>query len=314
MQGNHDYFPMGAYQPGEDVEILEKFAQLWDHLLDSQAALDYAKNGWYNMKSPVSGLRILAINTQVADLLNFKLWRNATDPGGILEWMHGELLAAEKAEEKVLIIGHIPIGDHTCDTEFSRRHQVLSTRFQNTIIGQLYGHSHYDEFHVINSVIDNEPIGLVNVVPPLTTWQNHNPGFRVYEVDRETLQIVDYHQYRLALTESNIAGKGQDPIFNLQYSFKSFYNVTDYSPATWKKLAEAIETDQQIGQAYWLNFQSLAPAEGSFCTDACRKKISCSGKFSNFDEYVACLGSAWIDELPYVLMEKFMDPWVYKEQ
>ncbi len=90
-------------------------------------------------------------------------------------------------------------------------------RFTNIIRGQFYGHTHNDQFEVVRSYNnDSSPVGVIYITPSLTTYKKFNrtkillfsytrlnPSFRIFEVDSETNQIVDYRQYRLNLTKWN---------------------------------------------------------------------------------------------------------------
>lgn len=54
--------------------------------------------------------------------MNFWMWNNATDYGSLLEWMREEFYKIEEKGERVLVIGHIPMGDIFSDSEWARRH------------------------------------------------------------------------------------------------------------------------------------------------------------------------------------------------
>lgn len=59
-------------------------------------------------------LKVIVLNTQTCDSLNFFLMRNPTDPNNILKWMREELYSAERQNQNVYIIGHIPPGNSFC--------------------------------------------------------------------------------------------------------------------------------------------------------------------------------------------------------
>jgi hypothetical protein len=66
------------------------------------------------------------------------------------------------------------------------------------------GHTHNDQFYSIRSVVDGRPIGTVFAVPSMTTFVDLNPSFRVYEVDDQSFQILDFVQYRLDMAKANL--------------------------------------------------------------------------------------------------------------
>lgn len=87
---------------------------MWSAFLDKRAFESLRSNGYYSMYNKDHNLRVIVLNTQTCDTLNFFLLRNPTDPNGILKWMREELYSAESNNETVYIIGHIPPGNSFC--------------------------------------------------------------------------------------------------------------------------------------------------------------------------------------------------------
>lgn len=78
------------------------------------------------------------------------------------------------------------------------RYNAIIDRFSNTIRGQFYGHTHDDHIGVHYS--SNNSSQIVNyywVAPSLTTYDLRVPRYRILDVDYDTLQTKDFHQYRL---------------------------------------------------------------------------------------------------------------------
>lgn len=57
------------------------------------------------------------------------LYLNQTDPDNTLAWLIEELLDAERANDKVHIIGHIPNGDNSCLPVWSRNYYEIVNRY-----------------------------------------------------------------------------------------------------------------------------------------------------------------------------------------
>lgn len=72
--------------------------------------------------------------------MNWALIKDPTDPGGMLKWMEEVLRQAEKNNDKVYILGHIP--PNAAIVEWGRRYNALVDRFSYIIRGQFFGHSH----------------------------------------------------------------------------------------------------------------------------------------------------------------------------
>ena len=55
--------------------------------------------------------------------------------------------------------------------------------------------------------IDNRPIATVFITPSITAFDNASPSFRIFEVDEETLEILDFKAYRADLKKANESNK-----------------------------------------------------------------------------------------------------------
>lgn len=70
---------------------------------------------------------------------------------------------AEDHDEKVHILGHIP--PRQCMGAFSWNFDRIINRYENTIAGQFYGHTHNDQFVIHYDQNDSQrPVSMV-VVP-----------------------------------------------------------------------------------------------------------------------------------------------------
>ena len=52
---------------------------------------------------------------------------------------------------KVLLTGHIPPGDTTSLPELGQLYLNITKKYQNTIVGILAGHTHFDQFELVSS-------------------------------------------------------------------------------------------------------------------------------------------------------------------
>lgn len=106
------------------------------------------RNGAFYTTLVRPGLRLISLNMNLCYNLNFWLLENSRDPLAELQWLINELHAAELANEKVHIIGHIPPGEDDCLKTWSHNYYEVIARFENTVTAQFFGHTHYDEFEV----------------------------------------------------------------------------------------------------------------------------------------------------------------------
>lgn len=206
--GNHEEYITDQYNPydiSRERDFLHRMGDIFKVFLVDEQYDSFIKYGFYTAKYANTNLRVISINTFLCDVMNFFLIRDPTDPGKQFEWIEEVLRKAERDGEYVFIIGHIPPGDSTYLSECSRRYNAIVDRFSNIIRGQLYGHTHYDEFRIITEYFNEANIaGIILTAPSLTSYPWKNPSFRVYEVDSKTNIIKDYQQYRLNLTEANM--------------------------------------------------------------------------------------------------------------
>ena len=110
----------------------------------------------------------------------------------------------------------------------------------------------------------------------VTTFGGKNPGFRMFEVDSQTYDIVDYHQYRTDLEKQNILhNQSPDvvPQFQLAYSAKKAFGLTDMSASQWYALSQRFLQDDDLYRFYLIQHNS-GRGNGDF-TPASRKSDVC---------------------------------------
>lgn len=86
---------------------------------------------------------------------------------------------------------------------WGRHYNGLVDRFEHIIRGQFFGHTHDDVISVTRGTFSGDPTGIIFMPGSLTTYQNKNPSFRIYDVDPTTMLITNYANYRLNVTEAN---------------------------------------------------------------------------------------------------------------
>lgn len=56
-------------------------------------------------------------------------------------------------------------------------------RFQDTVRGQFFGHTHMDELRLFYDDDDKRAVGVAYVAPSVTTFSSGHPAFRLYTID-----------------------------------------------------------------------------------------------------------------------------------
>ena len=76
------------------------------------------------------------------------------------------------------------------------RYNAIVDRYSYVIRGQFFGHTHVDHINFFRSFANPSKLsGFYMISPALTTATFKNPEYRVLEIDYDTLQVLDYHQY-----------------------------------------------------------------------------------------------------------------------
>ncbi len=137
---------------------------------------------------------------------------------------------------------------------WSYRYSVLVERYANIIKGQFFGHMHMDYFFITRSQADNAPVAVTQQLPPLTTYHDFfcdpahgakiqncrrpNPSYRIYAVDRESYDLLNYEQYRLFLAEANELLKDD---WVVGYRFLEYYDLPNMRPESYAHLIHLME-------------------------------------------------------------------------
>ena len=68
--------------------------------------------------------------------------------------------------------------------KWSHEYNRLVQRFNNTISGQFFGHTHFDEFQTFfTKATPYHPVGVAFLGPSLTSHGQINPAYRIYYID-----------------------------------------------------------------------------------------------------------------------------------
>ncbi|KAL0483104.1 sphingomyelin phosphodiesterase [Acrasis kona] len=228
--GNHDAAPVDQFDAGPKYSwYTEPFAAQMSFWLPLDVAESITIAGHYNyLVRP--GFRALVLNTQYADVLNFYNYKNSSesDPGALIRTTSLWLKQAEAANERVVILAHIP-PQATDPWNFALI--ALCKRYSKTIIGQLYGHTHHDQFHVAR---DSEgAYSVAYTSPSMTTWSNQHPSVRLFKMDKTTFELLDHVTFYGNVTEANIKG---NMTYRMEYSAKEAYGLSDMSPQSWERV------------------------------------------------------------------------------
>lgn len=282
--GNHESAPVDSFPPsfikGKDSIswLYSALNESWSHWLPKET-YGTIKSGAYYTVSPFPGFRIVSINTNYCNKLNWWLMLNMTDPNQELEWLINVLQKAEDNHEKVHIIGHIPPGIEDCLKTWSFNYYKIISRYESTVAGQFFGHIHLDSYEMFYDV-DNmkRPVSMAYIASSVTPYLANtavNPSFRIYEIDgsynSSSWAVLDFDSY---IFDLKVANQQDKPEWIKEYSAKETYNLLSLSPANWNNLIEIMKNNNTVLELF--NRYKFKSTQDGRCSSSCRRELLCS--------------------------------------
>ncbi|GAB7354438.1 hypothetical protein MBLNU459_g4927t2 [Dothideomycetes sp. NU459] len=282
--GNHDTFPhaftsfpnqdsvlpYNASYPIQELYNYENVSAAWENYgwLDAATAQSVVSSGLgiYRTRTK-EGLVIISLNSDVWYYFNFYAYISANDPNhtGMFTTLIDWLLEAEAEDQAVWLIQHVNVGGST-DYEAlpapSDLYYQIIDRFNNTIRGTFFGHTHEDEFGVFyaNNATEKSAeaaVGVAYIMPSVTTYQDLNAGFRYYLVDPDTFQVMDSLTYYANVSETLDWTATGVVNWQLEYSARDTYNYLGVigdneplTPAFWHAVAAEIASNATTFETY----------------------------------------------------------------
>ena len=154
-------------------------------------------------------------------------------------------------------------------------------RFNNTIIGQFFGHTHNDEFEIFygnksevrsdkfaEAAILTKPksppmlqgssaVNVAYLAPSLTPHKGVNPAYRIYEIaaaenSSSDAVVVDHETHYVDLAASILNGS---LVHKFGYSARAEYNMSDLSPESWETVVTSAATKGPEGDRIFQHFK-----------------------------------------------------------
>lgn len=303
--GNHDSWPQALNSLNSLVPeyLADAFSWNYNHL----AAL-WEHNGWisedegqqvrthYGAYSTVTsgGLRIITLNTDFWYTANFYNYINMTDPdpSGMLSFVAAELQRAEDLGQRAWVVGHVLSGwDGSAALKNpSDLWYAIQARYSPHVLAATFvGHIHDEALYLTyanNGTVKNETtaLGATWVGPSLTPLTNLNSGFRMYEVDEVTFDVIDAHTWYTNVSSFNeLDGQtARGPSYNYEYSTREAYGGNISWPVSaplnatwWHKVTEQMEIQPSLVSQF-TEYQGRLSVKTTNCTSAvCQEAKIC---------------------------------------
>lgn len=251
--GNHDTAPSDQASPRDlpDRGPREQFSYDWDNLkrlfqaegwFSHADAQQVARHyGGYSV-SPRKGLRIITLNTDFwykGNRYNFISTSNP-DHGGILRFLTDELEKAERRHERVWIVGHVLTGwdgSNPLANPTNLFYQIVDHYAPRTIAHIFFGHTHEDQFNVFYTNNGTQRTtqnakAVSFMAPSVTPGSNVNSAVRIYTVDPETYEVMDYDQFYTQVADfAGLPATDHGPVWQHLYAARQTYGTFSASAA-----------------------------------------------------------------------------------
>ncbi|GBL78306.1 Sphingomyelin phosphodiesterase [Araneus ventricosus] len=293
--GNHESSPVNSF-PIPQIKGNDSISWLYDEV--EKAWLPWVpgnsetlKLGAFYTAEVYPGLRIISLNMNYCNSLNWWLLINSTDPTGQLAWLVAQLQMAENKGEKVHIIGHIPPGEPDCLGVWSSNYNRIINRYESTVTGQFFGHTHSDEFELFYDETSQNPraTNVVYIGPSVTTYDGFNPGYRIYTVDgnypQSSRYVLDHETYFANLTEANLK---MEMNWQFEYSAKDAYNMSSLFPEDWDNLTRKFQGDDSLFQKFHSYYYKMATFSTPDCDKVCKDKFICRMRRGQSNNPLVC--------------------------
>ena len=203
-------------------------------------------------------------------------------PVEMLAWLQERLAQAQKAHEKVWLMFHIPPGmdgyssiakyesllktgeapAEICPKalvplwtpQWTARFEQLLDKYADTVTVSLAGHTHADDFRVINA--GSPQMGFALIDPPISPVYNQNPAFRIATFTRDG-SLQDQSVYYLA--NLLYASKTTPGSWQREYTFSQTWKVRGINAANLAAINEKVKHNDEA-RADWLKLFNVSSA------------------------------------------------------
>ncbi|GAA5820836.1 hypothetical protein JCM11251_001836 [Rhodosporidiobolus azoricus] len=280
--GNHDIAPVNAFPRSPTNSsttdstsaqwVFSLSAASWQRWIGRAAARQVReKSGCYSVVHPGTRLKVVSLNTNYWYKQNFWLYDSDLppwDPNGILTWLAEELDQAEREGLRVWIIGHMPPGKVDSLRDQSNYLSQIFQRYHSTIAAHFYGHSHVDEFEIGYEDYNNrteEGANGVAFIGGAVTPTSGNPVFRVYDIDPDTYEVMDFTPYYANKTSPTFQSSPQwEPYYSARSAYAPYLAMKEHGgevrgpwpeekslgPGFWHRVTEVFEKNETAFQLF----------------------------------------------------------------
>ncbi|KIJ70553.1 hypothetical protein HYDPIDRAFT_105296 [Hydnomerulius pinastri MD-312] len=160
--GNNDIWPHNILLPGPN-DVTRTFSSIWSNFIPESSQASFLQGGYYSVEVIPDAVAVISLSTMYYYDSNKAvkgcLFSDRTDPGNMqFDWLEEQLKSFRSRQMQVWVIGHVPPSNQHYFPECYYRYVELALRFQDTVLGHLFGHQNIDHFYFLEA--DDLFVGL----------------------------------------------------------------------------------------------------------------------------------------------------------
>lgn len=153
--GNNDVWPHNTLLPGPN-DITRTYSSMWSDFIPPESRASFLQGGYFSIEVVPGALAVVSLNTMYFYSSNEGVdgcpMSDDDDPGNQqFTWFEDQLKMFRSRQLQVWVIGHVPPTDGHYYSQCYGRYVELSLRFQDTILGHLFGHLNTDHFYFMKA-------------------------------------------------------------------------------------------------------------------------------------------------------------------
>ncbi|KAJ6599058.1 endopolyphosphatase [Mycena vulgaris] len=153
--GNNDVWPHNIMIPGPN-SITSEFSSIWKAFIPFPHLQIFQRGAYYAVEVVPDALAVISLNTMYFYDSNKAVggceFKERDDAGNLqFDWLEVQLKGFRARGMQVWLSGHVPPSPGNYFPECYVRYVELALRFQDTILGHLYGHMNADHFFLLEA-------------------------------------------------------------------------------------------------------------------------------------------------------------------
>lgn len=153
--GNNDVWPHNILPAGPN-DIIDRFSSIWNSFVPFSSYQVFRRGAYYSVEVISGKVAVISLNTMYFYDSNKAVggceYQEPDDPGNLeFDWLEVQLKSFRQRGMQVWMTGHVPPSPGNYFPECYVRYVELSLRFQDTILGHLFGHMNKDHFFLLEA-------------------------------------------------------------------------------------------------------------------------------------------------------------------